>query len=126
MHEAMYDDADPLLGRVRELAHALPEAQEKITHGHPAFFTKKVFAYYGGSLKVDGVYVQHPQSIVVQTTPDERDGLRHLPGAYVPAYLGASGWTGIDLDERSDWTEVAELLEDSYRATAPPRLVAQL
>ena len=126
MHEAMFDDADPLLARVRELAHALPGAQEKITHGHPAFFTKKVFAHYGGSLKIDGVYVQHPQSIVVQSAPDERDGLPALPGAYVPASLGPSGWTGIDLDDHTDWTEIAELLNDSFRVTAPPRLVAQL
>jgi len=44
----------------------------------------------------------------------------------VPAYLGPSGWLGIDLDERTDLDEVAELLEESYRATAPARLVAEL
>ena len=48
-HPLMFDDADPLLARVREIALALPEAAEKITHGRPTFFTTKVFAYFGGS-----------------------------------------------------------------------------
>lgn len=126
MHEQMFDQDDDVLAHVRELAIALPGVQEKITHGRPAFFTKKVFAYYGGSIKVDGVYVQHSQSLVLQAPPTEREALRQLPGAYVPAYLGPSGWTGLDLTDATDWTEVAELLEESYRCTAPARLVAEL
>jgi len=42
-----------------------------VSHGRPAFFTKKVFAYYGGSLKVDGERAEHPRAITVQ--PDESD-----------------------------------------------------
>lgn len=45
-----------------------------------------------------------------------------LPGAWVPAYLGPYGWTGLDLDERTDWDELDELLRESYRFTAPARL----
>lgn len=48
------------------------------------------------------------------------------PRGYVPAYLGPSGWVGVDLDSGTDWTEVDELLESSYRLTAPPRLIAEL
>ena len=48
-HPIMFDDTDPVLARVREIALALPEAAEKVTHGRPTFFTAKVFAYYGGS-----------------------------------------------------------------------------
>jgi predicted DNA-binding protein (MmcQ/YjbR family) len=125
-HPIMFDEYDPLLERVRELALAFPEAQQKISHGRPAFFTQKVFAYYSGSLKVDGEWVQHPQSIVVQADTAEREVLRRMPGAYVPAYLGVAGWTGLDLRPRSDWTLVRELVEDSYRATASARLVRLL
>ena len=46
-HPIMFDETDPLLGRLRALALALPDAAEKISHGRPAFFTTKVFAYYG-------------------------------------------------------------------------------
>ncbi|MFI5841833.1 hypothetical protein ACIA8K_19190 [Catenuloplanes sp. NPDC051500] len=58
-HPIMFDDADPVLRRVREIALAFPDAAEKVSHGRPAFYTTKVFAYYGGSVKVDGVYRQH-------------------------------------------------------------------
>ena len=37
----------------------------------------------------------------------------------MPAYLGPSGWVGVDLDTDTDWTEIAELLDASYRLTAP-------
>lgn len=125
-HRQMFDDDDPVLARVRELAHALPETAEKVSHGRPAFHTKKVFAYYGGSLKVDGEWEQHPQSVVIQADPGDRRALLEEDRGYVPAYLGPSGWIGVDLDDRTDWSEIAELLDASYRLTAPRKLVEQL
>ena len=122
----MFDDDDPVLGRVRALVAALPGSAEKVSHGRPAFFTKKVFAYYGGSLKVDGDWVQHGQSIVVQADADDREALLEDGRSFVPAYLGPSGWIGIDLDRGTDWAEVAELLDASFRLTAPRALVAEL
>lgn len=50
-HPRRFQANDPLLSRVRLVALALPGAQEKISHGRPAFFTDKVFAYYGGSTR---------------------------------------------------------------------------
>jgi hypothetical protein len=125
-HPIMFDDADPLLGRIRELALVFPGAGEKISHGHPAFFTTKVFAYYGGSVKVDGVYQQHEHSVVVLIGPDEREALSEAGRSYVPAYLGPSGWVGVDLTVDTDWQEIGELLDASYRRTAGPRRVAVL
>ena len=122
----MFDDDDPVLGRVRELALALPGADEKVSHGRPAFFTKKVFAYYGSSLKVDGTWVEHGQSVVVLPDPEDRPALVDDPRVFVPAYLGPSGWLGFDLDAGTDWDEVAELLDASFRLTAPKRTVAEL
>ena len=72
-HPIMFDETDPLLGRLRALALALPDAAEKISHGHPAFFTTKIFAYYGGSVKVDGVYQQHEHSVLVLIDPGGPD-----------------------------------------------------
>ena len=125
-HPKMFDDDDPLLARVRALAGALPGALEKISHGHPAFYTKKVFAYYGGSLKQEGAWVQHPHSLTVLPDESDRRALLGDPRVYVPAYLGPSGWIGVDLDGSTDWDEVAELLDASYRLTAPKRLIAEL
>ncbi len=125
-HPLMFDDADPLLARLRGVALGFPDAAEKISHGHPAFFTTKVFAYYGGSVKVDGVYVQHERSVVVLVDDDDRPGLLDDPRCYVPAYLGVSGWLGLDLDSSTDWDEVRELVDASYRRTAGARRVAAL
>ncbi len=125
-HPQMFDDDDPMLARVREIALGFPDAAEKVSHGRPAFYTTKVFAYYGGSLKVDGEWTQHPQSVVVVPADDERAALVDDVRFYVPAYLGPSGWLGMDLDEATDFTEVAELLEESYRLTAGPRRVKRL
>jgi len=122
----MFDDADPLLGRVRALALAFPDAAEKVSHGRPAFFTTKVFAYYGGSIKIDGTHRQHEHSVLVLTDPVERPALLADERCYLPAYLGGSGWIGVDLTERSDWEEIGELLESSYRLTAGRRRVAIL
>ncbi len=122
----MFDDDDPLLRRVRSLALAFPDAAEKISHGHPAFYTTRVFAYYGGSMKVDGVYRSHRQSVLVLAGAEERLALLEDERSYAPAYLAASGWIGLDLDGDTDWAEVGELLEDSYRLTAGVRRVTRL
>jgi predicted DNA-binding protein (MmcQ/YjbR family) len=125
-HPQMFDDDDGFLERIRELAATFPNSGEKVSHGRPAFFTKKVFAYYGGSLKVDGEWIEHGQSIVVQPDPGDRRALLEDDRVYVPAYLGPSGWIGIDLDGDTDWSEIGELLDASYRLTAPARDVAEL
>lgn len=125
-HPLMFDESDPLLHRVRELALDLPGAREKVTHGHPAFFTTKVFAYYGGTVRVDGEHVAHTRSLVVHPDVDEARALLEDPRCYRPAYLGPSGWVGLDLADRPDWDEVAELLEASFREAAGTRLIARL
>lgn len=131
-HPQMFEDDDPALARVSAIALALPAAQMKVSHGRPAFWTAprgKVFAYFGGSLKVDGEWVMHEQSVMVLLDPDERAALLDDPRTYVPAYLGASGWLGLDLphpDGRDGWDEVTELVDASYRRTAAARLVAEL
>jgi predicted DNA-binding protein (MmcQ/YjbR family) len=122
----MFDDDDPLLEQLRRLALALPNADEKVSHGRPAFFTKKVFAYYGGSLREGGEWIEHPHSVIVLPEEGDRRALLEDARTFVPAYLGPSGWIGFDLDDRTDWSEIAELLDASYRLTAPARDVAQL
>ena len=126
-HAGMFDPSDPLLARIREIALALPAAAEKVSHGRPAFFTKRVFAYYGGSVRLDvGNGVQHPHAVIVRLEPDERAALLGEAAAFVPAYWGPSGWLGFDLTDDSDFGEVGELIEASYRNTAPARLIAEL
>jgi len=125
-HPQMFDDDDPMLEVVRSIALALPGAQEKISHGRPAFHTVKVHCYYGGSRKVEGEWEQHPQSVLLHLPQPEAAALAAEPRSFVPAYLGASGWLGIDLDEGTDRVELAELIEESYRSVAPARRIAEL
>jgi hypothetical protein len=129
----MFDDDDPFLARLREIALALPDAAMKVSHGVPAFFTKKVFAYYGASEKVAGEWVRHDRAVSVLLDPVEREAMLADERTFVPAYLGPSGWISVDLapDDSAtvddvDWKEIAELLDASYRMTAGPRRVAAL
>lgn len=126
MHERRFDDEDPLLARVRSIALDLPGSSERVSHGRPWFFTKTGFAVYGGSVKGDHGHLQHPRALLVSAEPDERPAWLDDERFFVPAYLGPSGWVGFDLDDDTDWQLAAELVETSYRRTAPKRLVAEL
>jgi predicted DNA-binding protein (MmcQ/YjbR family) len=45
---------------------------------------------------------------------------------FVPPYVGHHGWVGVYLEGGLDWGLIADLVEDSYRMTAPKRLCALL
>lgn len=129
-HPIMFRDDDPVLARVREIALAFPDAYEKVSHGRPCFFTGKMFAMYGGSVKpaAKGEYLQYPQSILVKVDESDRKALENDARFFVPAYLGPSGWLGLDMAaaKNVDWGEVHELIDASFRLTAPKKLVKQL
>ena len=126
-HPQMFDDDDPVLARLRGICLALPGADVKVSHGRPAFFTKKIFAGYGAVLKGDHHSGQYDQALVFMPDSEERLALEQDDRYFVPAYWGPSGWLGLDLSGPDvDWDEVTELVEDSYRATAPKKLIAEL
>jgi len=119
----MFEADDPLLARVRALALALPEAEERISHGRPWFCVGTGFAIYGSGTK-GPEKVMHPHSVVIHVDDDERPARLQDPRFFVPAYLGPRGWLGIDVDDPdTDWDEVAELLDASWRHIAPRRLL---
>ncbi|MCM1013082.1 MULTISPECIES: MmcQ/YjbR family DNA-binding protein [unclassified Brevibacterium] len=124
-HAQMFDDDDPVLARFRTLALGYPDAQEKVSHGRPAFFTKKIFAYFGGTEKhVTGQMEQHPHAVLLLLDPEDAEVMLERDDTFVPMYLGPTGWIGIDIDDLPD-AELRELLTDSYRSTAP-RTLARL
>lgn len=123
----MFRDDDPGLAQVRELALGFPEAHEKVSHGRPGFFVSKMFAMYGGSTKASGTMVTVPHCLLVKVEESDRQALQQDDRFFSPAYLGPSGWLGLDFTAADvDWAEVRELLDASYRLVAPARLVARL
>jgi len=116
-HEPHFDPEDEVLGTLRARCLELPGADEKVSHGRPVFFTKKIFAIYGSSTKGEHG-VDYPQSLVFLPDEEERPALEQHPSVFVPMYWGPYGWLGYDLRNTPDWDEVTELVEDSYRMTA--------
>jgi hypothetical protein len=45
---------------------------------------------------------------------------------FVPPYVGHRGWVGVRLDVETDWDDIADIVEESYRMTAPKRLSVRL
>ena len=104
-----------MIGDARALALSFPEAVEKETWGHPTFRVRdKMFM----AMSEDGT------SATVKATREAQAALvGSEPETFsIPAYVGHHGWVGIDL-ARVDPEELAELIEDAWRMTAPKRLV---
>jgi predicted DNA-binding protein (MmcQ/YjbR family) len=71
--------------------------------------------------------MDRPYSVVFKPDPEERRALIEDPRFFVPPYFGAAGWLGIDVGgDDTDWAELAELLETSYRQVALKRQLAAL
>lgn len=134
-YRARTDDASPRslapmpprpLTRLRKLCLALPEAHEVEAWGEPTFrIRNKLFAMYasadnhhgGGRPAVWCKAAPGNQALMVRAAPER---------FFVPPYVGPSGWIGVFLDGDVDWSELAELVRDSYRLVAPKRLAARM
>jgi predicted DNA-binding protein (MmcQ/YjbR family) len=113
--------SDDPLDRLRAICLALPEATEQGGVGDPTFRVRdKIFAMQHG--------VNGRRSMWCKAAPGIQDALVSAdPERYVvPPYVGHHGWVGVYLDVALDWDDVADLVEDSYRMTAPKRLAALL
>ena len=117
----MSDGFDP----VRALALALPETNERLSHGMPTFFIrdKKTLCHFHDDHHGDGrlcIWTPAPPGVqdeVVRLEPER---------FFVPPYVGHRGWIGVNLDVDPDWEEIAGILADAYRLVAPKTLVRQL
>ena len=129
-HPIMFRDDDFGLAEVRKIALGYPEAFEKISWGRPVFCAPKIFVMFGGSAKGDtrGEYVQYPHSILVKVDESDREALSQDDRFFYPAYMGPSGWLGLDFKatKKVDWDEVGELIDASFRMVAPKKLIRQL
>jgi hypothetical protein len=113
---------DPV-ARVRTLCLALPEVNERLSHGAPTFFIrdKKTFATVWDDHHGDGrlgLICAAPAGVQQQVVDEEPDRF------YVPAYVGHRGWIGVRIDRKVDWNEVGQILLDAYVCVAPVKLIA--
>ena len=120
-HPEVVDPHGPLVGRVRAICLAYPEVVEVPAWGRVTFRAgKKIFVVTGSSM-------DRPDTIVFKPEPADDPALRQHPLVFVPPYFGASGWLGYELDHpATDWDEVAELIDASYRQVALKRQLAAL
>jgi hypothetical protein len=111
--------------RVRELCLAMPETNERPSHGRPAFFIRgnRSFAMYMDNHHGSGhkaLWCAAPegvQEMLVNASPEYY---------FRPPYVGHRGWIGVYLDTGIDENEVAGVIEDAYLTVAPKSLVKQV
>jgi len=117
--------ADKKLAKLTGICRALPSAERTLGGSHATYRVRgRVFAYFLDDHHGDGIL-----SVCVKSELGENvDRVRRDPERYyLPDHIGPRGWFGLRLDRgRVDWREVANVVERSFRLTAPKTLVAKL
>jgi hypothetical protein len=120
------------LDRVRRIALALPEVNERPSHGAPCFFVrdKRPLCYYHDDHRGDGrisLWCPAPSGVQEELVSAEPERFFQPP---MSARGTFSGWLGVYLDtsgdNKVDWNEIAAILDDAFRIVAPKALVAEL
>jgi hypothetical protein len=111
---------DDVLEPMRTICVALPEVEEKpMSNGYRWAVRKRTFSYL--------VEVNGPDGDVVVTVfRSQPPELAALQNAGHPFFAWGTNWVGMVLDAATDWTEVGELVADSYCIAAPKKLAAQV
>lgn len=111
--------------RVTAICRALPGTDHADKGDHAIYRVRgKVFAYFLDDHHGDGIV-----SVCVKAELGENvDRARLDPERfYLPAYIGSRGWFGLRLDRGPvDWREVAQVVERSFRLTAPKSVLKKL
>ena len=121
-HPRTYSDDDPYLTDLRRVCLGFPESSEVVAWGRPTFRAgKKIFAVFSGT-------EERPWGLIFKPEPDERPAFLQDHRFYSPPYFGPSGWLalGLAVRKRIDWSEVAELVDSSYRQVALKRMLKAL
>ncbi|MFP5068270.1 MmcQ/YjbR family DNA-binding protein [Pseudonocardia nantongensis] len=120
------DPADPLPW-LRAICLSLPEVTEKLSHGSPSWFLRRMFASYD--------HFHHGAehiSVWCAAPPGAQEELVAEDPArfFRPPYVGHRGWLGVVLDGTGDGAadrdELTEILTDAYRTVAPRTLLSRL
>jgi hypothetical protein len=120
-----FDVDGAVVARLRDACAGLPEVEERLSHGSPAWFVrgKKTFVMFVDDHHGSGIlgfWCAAPpgaQAELVDTEPER---------FFVPPYVGHRGWLGVRLDRSPDWDEVAAIVTEAYCTVAPKTLVRQV
>jgi len=108
-----------------DLMKRLPGVDSLDTVGLSTFrVRRKVFAYYLNNHHQDGIV-----AVAMKAAPDQNKQLAALAASafYLPAHIGVRGWVAMRMDLTAfDADQLEALIVASYRATAPPKLVAEM
>jgi hypothetical protein len=122
---------DRAFDRLRNIALALPDVRERLSHGEPCFLVgQRPFCYFHDDHNGDGrISLWCPTLPGVQEELVTAEPLRFFRPT--PSASGTfSTWLGVYLDttgtDRVDWKEISKILEDAYRSAAPKRLIKEL
>jgi hypothetical protein len=113
--------ADVAYERVRQICLGFPSAEEKLSRGAPSFHVRgRMFLTFhddhhgGGRVAVWCKSAPAEQKKLVANDPER---------FFVPPYVGVGGWVGVRVDGPDpDWIGLSILVEDAWRAVAPPRV----
>jgi hypothetical protein len=115
-------------GRVRAICLALPEVTVRTDESRVTTrSTAQSFDIRGRSFcllvaRADRTGEPAPL-LVLRADPDERDALLSIGRPFFAPRAGR-GRIGVFLSEDTDWSEIHELVIESYRVLAPKKLIA--
>ncbi len=110
------EKSDKLLAKLRTLCQKFPEFKEVEAWGHPTFRAgKKMFAAYGDD--------HEGPTLGVKVGFDRQDELLNDNRFFPTPYAARQGWVSLHLGGKTNWTEIAGLLEEAYRQVALKRML---
>lgn len=108
-------------GRLGSICAALPDAYEEAAWVGTRWRVRtRTFAHV---LAVDEPGRDRRLVLVFRSEGEELEALRHVGEPFFVLGWGRNAM-GMTLDETTDWTDVAEIVTESYRVMAPKKLAA--
>lgn len=127
-HNGSIMDIDARRQQLIGLVESFPDVAAEVggdADQHVGFAVRtKRFAWYLDDHHCDEIVAltcKAPPGVNTELAAQEPDRF------FIPSYSGKRGWLGVRLDLPTlDWEEIAELVEDAYRMTAPRSLLVEL
>ena len=117
------------LDEVRKIALALPEVNDRLSHGALCFFIqdRRPLCYYHDNHRGDGrvsMWVPVGLGAQAEMVTAEPERFFKPPTSSVGTF---ENWLGVFLDTSElDWREIAGMLEEAFRRAAPKKLIDKL